>query len=232
MAPELSVVIPVYRCAACLPPLHARLTDTLNRAGISFEVLFVDDASPDNAAEVLHRLASENPSVLVVTHEVNQGQHAAIAEGMQRAGGRFAAVLDCDLQDPPELLPEMLRRARGGAPIVVGRRRSHGRRGWRRVATSVFGVLARRRLRSQLVGTHSVFSVLSRHAIDGYLMHPDRRTMYLPVLESLRLPIESIDYDRAERRVGRSGYRAAGLVRRAWRLLLAPRSPGRDELPG
>lgn len=72
------------------------------------------------------------------------------------------------------------------------------------------------------MGTHSVFSVISRRALDGFLSHPDRRRMYLPVLETLRLPVRSVDYDRAERPSGRSAYRASSLVGRAWSLLVTP----------
>lgn len=216
------MVVPVYGCAGCLRALHTRLAGSLASARIDYELLFVDDASEDGAGDVLELLRAENPGVSVVSHRTNAGQHASIADGLLRASGQFAAVIDCDLQDPPELIPGMLARARAGADIVVAKRRSHGRKGWRRAATGIFGYLARRRHRSALIGTHSVFSVVSRRAIDGFLAHPDRQRMYLPVLESLRLPVESVDYDRAERPIGRSAYRASALVGRAWHLLIGP----------
>ncbi len=220
---ELSVVVPVYGCAASLDPLCRRVTAALGARGISHQIIFVNDASRDAAAVVLARLSAASSSVQVISLPKNRGQHAAIAEGLARATGRWAAVIDCDLQDPPELLPQMLERAVDHADIVVGRRGAHGQTWWRRAATGVFGMLARRRHGSRLVGTHSVFSVLSRPAIDGYLSRDERTRMYLPVLEVLGLPIASFDYDRTARPQGTSAYGASGLLRRAGRVLTAER---------
>jgi len=222
-AVELSVVVPVYGCAACLDELHARITATLEPRGSTYEIILVDDASRDDAAGVLTQMSAGDPRVVVVSLPLNRGQHAAIAEGLARAKGRWAAVMDCDLQDPPELLPRMLLLADHGADIVVGRRGAHSQVWWRRLATSAFGVLVRHRHGGSLVGTHSVFSVVSRRAVDSYLRRDERMVMYLPVLEALGLPIASVDYDRASRAAGQSAYGALGLARRAARVLVTRR---------
>ncbi len=219
---ELSVIVPVYGCAECLDELRARTAAALDAHGIGHQIVFVNDASRDDAARVLVRLAAADPRVEVISLPVNRGQHAAIAEGLAGSTGRWAAVMDCDLQDPPELLPDMLSMARG-ADIVVARRGAHAQSRWRRLASAAFGALARRKHGSRLVGTHSVFSVVSRRAVEGYLRRDERMTMYLPVMEALGLKIASFDYDRAPRAAGRSAYTALGLLRRAGRVLAAPR---------
>jgi len=218
----LSVVIPVYGCADCLETLRARLATAMERHRISYEIVFVDDASRDAAASVLARLAAGSPQVRVISLQENRGQPAAIAAGLALAAGQWCAVMDCDLQDPPELLPEMLTTVVERADILVTRRLRHSQVWWRRVASSTFGPVARRRQNSTLIGRYSVFSVISRRAVIGYLQRAEREVVYLPVLERLGLPIVSFDYARAGRHTGRSSYTTLALARRAIRVLLAP----------
>ena len=216
---ELSVVVPVYRCGPCLEPLYSRTKSVLSTIAPDHEILFVDDASPDDSAQILARLAVLDPRVRVVSLPVNQGQPAAIAAGIAHARGRWVAVMDGDLQDPPEVLTEFLAVARAGSEIVVGRRRAHPRAAWRRETSRLFAALVRVRGGSQLIGTHGLFSAISRRAVEGYLRCDERFVAYLAVLEALGLPIASVDYDRDERVVGTSSYSVSRLVRRAWRVL-------------
>jgi glycosyltransferase involved in cell wall biosynthesis len=179
---ELSVVIPVFGCAPCLVPLYDRLTATLSDAAIDYEIVFVDDASRDGAGAVLRNLVAEDARIKVVSLTENRGQPAAIAEGLTRAAGRWCAVMDCDLEDPPELLPRMLKRVAAGFEIIVGRRERYERVGWRRVVTRVFAVLARYRHGTEMLGRYSTFSVLSRRAVEADLGRAERTAMYLPIL--------------------------------------------------
>jgi len=216
---DLSVVVPVYGCAGCLERLWTRVADSLTTSGIAFEAILVNDCSPDDSASILARLARSDPRISVITHTLNQGQHAAIGHGIERATGRWIAILDCDLEDPPELLPEMLARAMAGAPILIGRRRSHHQAAWRRMATRLFFALLRMRHRNLGRGSHSVFSVISRDVAQRYLQHEARSVTYLPVLANLNVPLASFDYDRAPRGCGESAYSLARLIRHGWDVL-------------
>lgn len=112
---EVSVVVPVYRSASTLGELSARITKVMTGP---FEIVFVDDASPDDSAEVLRRLEGR-----VVTHPANLGQNAAVLTGFAHAQGSTIVVLDADLQDPPEAIPELLRRkAESGASVAFASR--------------------------------------------------------------------------------------------------------------
>lgn len=219
---DLSIVVPVYGCASTLDELARRVATSLDAVGVSFELVLVDDASRDNGPEVMARLAGRDSRVRVVSHAVNRGQHAAIAEGISQAQGVMVAVMDCDLQDPPERLADMLVLATDRRAIVVGRRGGQAQNWWRRVGSRAFGAAARRRLGSRLVGTHSVFSVLPRRAVDVLLTRNERTVMYLPILETLGVPIVSFDYDREPRTSGQSSYGFWRLVGRAIRVLRAP----------
>ncbi len=122
--PEVSVIVPVYGNASTLRELAARVAGAMPAP---FEIVFVNDASPDDSAAVLAELSAH-----VVTHERNRGQNAAVLTGFAHARGATIVVLDGDLQDPPEAIPELLRRkAESGAAIAfasrVGRYSGTGR---------------------------------------------------------------------------------------------------------
>ena len=124
---EISVVVPVYKCAECLRHLHERLDLALAQIPGEHEIIFVDDRSPDESWDILRRLADQDDSVRLVRLSRNFGQHAAITAGIEFARGRWIVVMDCDLQDPPEDIPRLYARAREGVEIVYARRT--GRRG-------------------------------------------------------------------------------------------------------
>ncbi|MGZ5446329.1 MAG: glycosyltransferase [Thermoanaerobaculia bacterium] len=114
MTPAVSVIVPVYGNASTLRELAARI----DRALTDHETVFVDDASPDDSARVLSEMNAH-----VVTHERNRGQNAAVLTGFAHARGNTVVVLDGDLQDPPEAIPELLRRkAESGAAIAFASR--------------------------------------------------------------------------------------------------------------
>jgi dolichol-phosphate mannosyltransferase len=119
--PEVSVVIPVYRCAECIEALYVRLKATLS-AFASSEIVFIDDRSPDRSWEILQRLAREDPSVRAYRLSRNFGQHAAITAGLAQSTGRFTVVMDCDLQEPPEVIAQLHDKALEGYEIVHTRR--------------------------------------------------------------------------------------------------------------
>ena len=119
---ELTVVVPVYGCADCLAVLHERLVRTLETTVESFEVVFVDDRSPDGSWALLCDLAERDERVRAIRLSRNFGQHAAITAGLTESTGRWTVVMDCDLQDPPEEIPRLLDKAAAGYDIVLSRR--------------------------------------------------------------------------------------------------------------
>jgi len=119
--PALSVVVPVFRNADSLAELAARLDRAL--ASRAYELLLVDDASPDGARAEIERLAMEDSRIGAVVLTTNVGQNAAIVAGLTRACGDSVAVMDGDLQDPPEALPVLLEALGEGADVVFAARR-------------------------------------------------------------------------------------------------------------
>jgi len=123
VTPDLSVVIPVYNEAANLEPLCQQLTETLDRAGYSYEIIFVDDGSTDDSFEILQARHNHDPRVGVIQFRRNFGQTAAFAAGFAAARGSVIVTSDGDLQNDPRDIPALVARLAEGFDIVCGWRK-------------------------------------------------------------------------------------------------------------
>src|SRR5580704_207702 len=119
--PSLSVVIPVFQSASSLPEMAQRLTATLSAMTDRWEVIFVDDASPDGAFEILRRLRACDVRLKVIQLARNRGQHYATLCGQHYSTGEYAFTLDDDLQTPSEDLPRFLAKLQEGYDVVIGK---------------------------------------------------------------------------------------------------------------
>jgi polyisoprenyl-phosphate glycosyltransferase len=117
---KLTAVVACYRDAPAIPQMHERLTTTFQELGVDYEIVFVNDASPDDARAVLESLAERDPKVVVVNHTRNFGSQSAFTSGMEIATGDAVVLLDGDLQDPPELIEKFYARWREGYDVVYG----------------------------------------------------------------------------------------------------------------
>ena len=123
MALDLSIVIPLLDEAPNLAELYRELTETLERAGRSYELLFIDDGSTDETFDILSRLQASDPRVRLIRFRRNFGQTAAFSAGFAHARGRIIVTADGDLQNDPRDIPHMLARLEEGFDIVCGWRR-------------------------------------------------------------------------------------------------------------
>ncbi|NNF58732.1 MAG: glycosyltransferase family 2 protein [Rhodothermaceae bacterium] len=123
MAPDVSIVVPVYNEAQSLPELATQIRQAMDGAGRSFEVWLVDDGSTDDSWVAIERLHAEEARFAGVRFRKNYGKSAALAAGFARAQGRYVATLDADLQDDPAELPAMLDKLEAGADLVSGWKR-------------------------------------------------------------------------------------------------------------
>jgi polyisoprenyl-phosphate glycosyltransferase len=211
--PELTVVIPVYGCTGCLDALHRRLHASLDGAVPDWNVVYVDDASPDGSWPKLEELARADSRVRALRLSRNFGQHAAITAGLAESKGRWTAVMDCDLQDPPEELPQMLATANDGYEVVLTKRERRRQPWHRRLAARAYF-----RLRNALVGTKvdpefATLSIVSRPVVDAFLQMGDRDRHYMLILHWLGFRRAVRTLDPSERYEGHSSYTFSKLVR-------------------
>jgi polyisoprenyl-phosphate glycosyltransferase len=210
---DLSVVIPVYGCDSCLRTLRDRLEEAIRPITDSFELVFVDDRSPDASWDVLRQLARESPSVRLLRLSRNFGQHAAITAGLEAATGRWTVVMDCDLQDPPEAIPRLYAKAREGFDIVLARRTRRRQQWFRRLAGSVYYRFRNMLVKSDMYVNYTQFSILSRKVVDAFLKLRDKDRQYLLIVQWLGFERADIEVEPQERHAGRSSYRFGALLR-------------------
>src|SRR6476620_11028889 len=122
----ISVVVPIFNEEENLPELRKRMTATLDSIGDAWEAIFVNDGSRDRSAEMLRCMHSEDSRIKVINLSRNFGHQPAVTAGIHHARGDCVVLIDGDLQDPLEVIPEMVARWRDGARVVLGERRSRG----------------------------------------------------------------------------------------------------------
>jgi polyisoprenyl-phosphate glycosyltransferase len=207
---QLSVVIPVYGCADCLTALHERLTRSVKQVTDRYELVLVDDRSVDDGWSVLRRLAREDPHVRAFRLSRNFGQDAAITAGLAQARGRWAVVMDCDLQEAPEDIPRLWAAAGEGYDIVRTVRRGWRHSPFRRATSRVYRRLT---LETDVRPDYSNLSLMSRRVIDAFLRLRDRDREFMIALDWLGFDSTAIEIDHHERHAGESGYNLHRLVR-------------------
>ncbi|OGE36490.1 hypothetical protein A3A14_00960 [Candidatus Daviesbacteria bacterium RIFCSPLOWO2_01_FULL_43_38] len=118
--PSISFVIPMFNEEECAPVLYSRILKVCNEIKAKFELIAVDDGSSDRTLSVLKKLRKKDPRVKIISFARNFGHQIAIIAGLKYAFGDVVIVMDADLQDPPELIPEMLEKWRGGYKVIYG----------------------------------------------------------------------------------------------------------------
>jgi dolichol-phosphate mannosyltransferase len=211
-APVLSIVVPVYGCANCITALHERIAGTLEDVEPNWELILVDDASPDGAWAGLVALAHRDHRVRALRMSRNFGQHAAITAGLAESRGDYVAVMDCDLQDPPEMLPRLLEAAREGFDVVLCRREQRRQSIFRRLAARVFFKLRNALSEVPADIQYSTLSLITRPVVEAFLRMGDRDRLYLLILNWLGFRRTEIVMPHAERHSGRSSYTLSKLI--------------------
>jgi dolichol-phosphate mannosyltransferase len=203
---EISVVVPVYGCRDCLHELNRRTRAALEPVTDDFELVLVDDGSPDDAWQEVRELTTLDDRVRGVRLSRNFGQHAAISAGLAASRGRWVAVMDCDLQDPPEELPRLYAKALEGYDVVLSRREERVQPLGRRLAASAYFRFHNMIARGNLHTNYTNLSVISRKVVDSFLALRDRDRQYLLILHWLGFRRAELEVRQTDRYAGRSAY--------------------------
>ena len=201
---RLSAVIACYRDAPAVPQMHERLTAVLRKLGVDYEIIFVNDASPDDAAEVLAELAARDPHVVVVNHTRNFGSQSAFTSGMRIATGDAVVLLDGDLQDPPELIEDFVRRWREGYAVVYGVRTTREAPRLMRFAYKAFYRAFHSLSYVRVPLDAGDFSLLDRRVVDALNALPETNRFVRGLRAWVGFKQIGVPYVRPERPFGRS----------------------------
>lgn len=212
-SPDFSVVVPIYDEVETIEALFARLTAVADGLRGSVEFIFVDDGSNDGSAELLDDLTERDPRVVVVHLSRNFGLQPAIAVGLENTKGDAVVVMDGDLQDPPELIPELAERWRDGYDVVHAVRRSRAERGIKRWLISMFyRLLSVTNLEGTLYNAGN-FSLIDARAVRTLQEMPERNR-YFPALRVwIGFRQSTVEFDRLERHEGHPSQDLKRLVR-------------------
>jgi dolichol-phosphate mannosyltransferase len=213
--PLLSVVVPAYDEEAALPLFAERLRPVLNGLGVAYEVVLVDDGSQDLTAAVALGLRRDWPELRLVRLRVNAGHQAALSAGLRLAHGDFVVSIDADLQDPPEMIVEMLRIARAEQlDVVYGVRSDRSTDSvFKRTTAGAFYRLIGRLTGGAARNHAGDFRLMSRATVDSINSLPESGRVLRFVVPALGYPSASVPYQRERRAAGRSKYGLWHMVR-------------------
>src|SRR2546423_5780589 len=201
----LSVVVPMYNEEGTAEELYSRLVSALD--GVRFELVVVDDCSTDATALILNRLADNDPRVRVIFLSRNFGHQAALTAGLEHARGDAVAMLDGDLQDPPEVLVEMLERWREGYEVVYAQRtRREGETRLKLTTARWFYRLFARVARLDLARNAGDFRLLDRTALDALLSLHERNRFIRGMTVWIGFRQIAVPHDRDPRFAGETKY--------------------------
>ena len=199
----LSVVVPVYNEAAVIGDFHRRLVAVLDTLPIAAQIVYVNDGSRDGSLQRLRAFADADARVLLLDFSRNFGKEIAMTAGLDHAAGDAMIVIDSDLQDPPELIPDMLREWQAGADVVMMRRESRDGESWLKKATaSAFYRLIGSIGEMPIPADVGDFRLLSRRAVEALRQMPERTRFMKGLFAWVGFRQTTIDYHRDARFAG------------------------------
>jgi glycosyltransferase involved in cell wall biosynthesis len=213
----LSIVVPAFNEEAVITETAKRLVKLVDRmsAAVDVEVVFVDDGSRDQTLALLREFAAQHPQIKVVALSRNFGHQVALTAGLDTADGDYVAVIDADLQDPPELIEDMYRMAAGGGvDVVYGRRRSRaGETAFKKATAAAFYRFLNYVCDVEIPADTGDFRVMSRRVVDAFKQLKERHRFVRGMVPWLGYRAAPFDYDRASRFAGESKYSVGHSVR-------------------
>lgn len=205
----LSIVIPVFNEEENIQPLYKRLVDTIKEYNLPrTELIFVDDGSSDKTLERISSLKPEE-AVLIKSLELsrNFGHQIAVTAGLDQSSGNSVVIIDADLQDPPELIPEMLQKIQEGYDVVYAKRRARKGESWLKKATAKWFYRLLSRITSVPIPVDTGdFRVITRRIVEVLNKMPEREKFLRGQIAWIGFSQTFVEYDRDERLSGDTGY--------------------------
>ncbi|MGY2130892.1 glycosyltransferase family 2 protein [Hymenobacter sp. HD11105] len=213
---DLSVIIPVYNEESNIRVLYERLRAALAPAALAYELIFVNDGSHDQSLALIHELATRDAHVRYIDFSRNFGHQIAVTAGLDLAAGAAVAIIDADLQDPPELIPQLYQKLQEGFEVVYAKRRSRqGESGTKKLTAKLFYRLLARITRISIPVDTGDFRIISRKVVTALRQMPEQNKFIRGQISWIGYRQTCLEYDRAERTGGTSGYTYRKMIRLA-----------------
>jgi glycosyltransferase involved in cell wall biosynthesis len=221
MQPDLTVVVPVYRSEACLEALIAAISDALDPTGREYEVVLVNDYSPDDSWAVIETICQDNPNVIGVDLRRNFGQDNALITGLRLARGRYVAIMDDDLQHDPRDLPALLDKIEEGADAVYADFRTKRQKLWKNVGSWLNGKVAQWVINKPKGIYLSPYKIIRKEVVEIICKYEGPDPYIDGLLFQVTSRIEQIPVEHHPRYAGRSTYTVWKSLRVSGRLMFS-----------
>jgi dolichol-phosphate mannosyltransferase len=224
---KLGVVVPVYRGEPTLDELHRRVTAQLGALATDWQIVYVDDGSPDRSWPMLEALAATSPRVRALRLIRNFGEHVAITAGLDAIDADYTYIMACDLQDDPAAMPALLEAARTtGADLVLTRRLRRQDAAVKRLLARLFYLLVRFLVKVHYDHRVGNYRLLSRRAVAYFRGYRERTRNVNAIMAIMDVPTATVDVQHQPRGGGASGYSLYRSARMAFHVLV-----GYSEVP-
>ncbi len=216
---KISVVIPIYGCRAALPELHRRLTESVSKLTSDYELILVNDSCPQNSWEVIEELSKNDTHVKGIELSRNFGQMKAILAGLDYANGDWIVVMDCDLQDRPEEIPNLYAKAMEGYDAVFARRAERKDNPLKVFLAGMFYKVYSYATDGSYDGAVCNFSIVKRDVIKNYCKMREQHRGYVMYIRWMGYRLTTIDVEHNDRYEGKSSYNLKKRINMALELL-------------
>lgn len=222
MALTVSVLVPVYNNSEHLEELYVRTTTTLTRANIDFELILVNDGSRDGSWDIIRRLAGSDQRVKALCLSRNFGQHAAISAALEHASGDNIVLMDADLQDRPELIPELLEQLSGNENDIVYTLKYGGEESpFKRMTSRAFHSFVGTTTNSRTTANIGTFRAFNRGVANALLGYRERAVVYGPLMHTMGYRTSFVPVPRDPRFGSRSSYTFAKRLALAFQSIVS-----------
>lgn len=218
---HISIITPIYGCQAGLVELYIRLKTALETITSDFEIIMVNDSSPDDAWETIVKLARKDHRVKGINLSRNFGQHHAITAGLDYCSGEWVVVMDCDLQDQPEEISKLYNKAQEGYDIVFGRRLIRRDNLLKKLFSNLFYALLGYLTETKQDSSTANFGIYRRKVIDAVLKMQDSLRYFPAMVQWVGFKSTAIEVDHAERTFGKTSYNFRKLFHLAINTILS-----------
>lgn len=201
---KISVVVACYKDSQAIPLMYRRLVESLGRSDCNYEIIFVNDASPEGDREAIHQIVDQDPRVIGITHSRNFGSQSAFLSGLQIATGDAVVLFDGDLQDPPEVMEKFIERWKEGFEVVYGQRSERQASSHMRFLYRAFYRLFRSLADIEIPLDAGDFSLIDRKVVDKILTFKERDFFLRGIRAWVGYKQVGVPYYRPERMFGKS----------------------------
>jgi B-glycosyltransferase, glycosyltransferase family 2 protein len=217
----ISIVSPVYRAEKILPILVSEINLVMERIGEDYEIILVDDRSPDNSWEVMKVLSSQNSKIKSIRLSRNFGQHSAIFAGLTKAKGDWVVVMDCDMQDQPKEIAKLYKKALEGYDIVLGQRENRKDKFLKKLSSKLFYKVFNYLSGGQFNNEIGNFGIYKKKVIDSILNINDYIKFFPLFINWVGFRNISIPIEHGEREEGKSSYSISRLLKLAFNVIIS-----------